>query len=132
MNYSLVGLDGETYDDWFVPSFETMRKLLYMRDELNELCDELGGEPLPGSKYVYTTEPFKGQNCWGYGDGMSTVSSNVDSDPNLYYNMKLIQFRPTPSEESGGEFVESDHISSYMIQAPDFGFRLVRKFGYEK
>lgn len=131
-NYKLVGLDGKTYEDWFVPSFETLRRILYMRDELNEKCDSLGGEPLPGSKYVYEYEPFKGQNCWGYGDGMSTTSSNVDSNPDLYYNMKLIVFRPTPAEEGGGEFVESDHVSSYMIHAPDFAFRLVRKFGYEK
>ena len=131
-NYKLTGRDGKVYDGWFVPSFETLRLMLYQRDELNHICDSLGGEPLPGSKYVYEFEPFKGENCWGYGDGMSTTSSNVDENPDLYYNMKLIVFRPTPAEESGGEFVESDHVSSYMIQAPDFAFRLVRKFGYEK
>lgn len=132
LNYSLTGLDGETYDDWFIPSFETLRLMLYNRDELNEICDELGGEPLPGSKYVYQTEPFKGQNCWGYGDGMTTVSSNVDSDPNAYYNVRAVRFAPTASEENGGEFVEADHLTSYMIQAPDYAFRLVRKFGYDK
>lgn len=132
MNYKLEGRDGKIYGDWFVPAFETLRKMLYMRDELNHICDSLGGEPLPGSKYVYEFEPFVGKNCWGYGDGMSTTSSNVDNDPNQYYNMRLIQFRQTPAEEAGGEFVESDHLASYMIQAPDFAFRLVRKFGYEK
>lgn len=132
LNYTLEGLDGETYGEWFVPAFETLRKMLYMRDELNLICDSLGGEPIPGSKYVYRFEPFKGQNCWAFGDGMSTTSSNVDNNPDLYYNVKLIQFHTTPSEENGGDFVESDHFGSYMIQAPDFAFRLVRKFGYDK
>ena len=132
MNYSLVGLDGETYDDWFLPAFQTMRILLYNIEKYNAIFDELGGEPLPGSKWVYKTDPYKGQNCWGYGDGMSTATSNVDNREEYYYNARLVVFRPTIAEEEGGEFVEDDHLSSYMIQAPDFAFRLVRKFGYEK
>ncbi len=130
-NYILTGRDGKEYGDWYVPAFETLRLMLYQQADLNHICDSLGGEPLPGSAYVYKFGPEAGQNCWAYNDGMSTVSSNITDTPGEYYNMKLIQFYTPASEQNGGEFVESNHVTAYMVQAPDFAFRLVRKFGYD-
>jgi hypothetical protein len=120
--YSLQGLDGEIYDDWYVPEWETVRVLLLNRDKLNRIFDELGGEPLPGSSYVYTTDPCIGQNAFGYGDGMSFGCSNMSTNPAHDLMGVRFHFMPDPMVSEATQWL------TYTPNDPWWSFRLVRKF----